>query len=84
MGVPLSSWPMSAVSHGGQGEPSRRIAAHAAGKGGAIGAGAGAVTQILTKGRAIKVPAESVLTFNLDKTVRLSSAYAHQTYRREL
>jgi hypothetical protein len=41
------------------------------GKGAAIGAGAGAgagaLTQIITKGGAIKIPAESVLTFRLDK-----------------
>jgi hypothetical protein len=40
------------------------------GKGAAIGAasgaGAGAITQTVTKGRSIKVPAESVLTFKLD------------------
>ena len=48
------------------------------GKGAAIGAGAGAgggaVTQILTKGGSIKVPAESVLTFSLDKALRVTSA----------
>jgi len=45
------------------------------GKGAAIGAGAGAgggaLTQILTKGGAIKVPVETVLTFQLDKPVRI-------------
>ena len=45
------------------------------GKGAAIGAGAGAgggaLTQILTKGGSIKVPAETVLTFKLDKPVRI-------------
>jgi hypothetical protein len=45
------------------------------GKGAAIGAGAGAgagaLTQILTKGKSIKVPAESVLTFNLDKPLKV-------------
>jgi hypothetical protein len=48
------------------------------GKGAAIGAGAGAgagaLTQILTKGRSIKVPAESVLTFNLDKSLKVTAA----------
>ena len=48
------------------------------GKGAAIGAGAGAgagaLTQILTKGRAIRVPAESVLTFSLDKPLRVAQA----------
>lgn len=48
------------------------------GKGAAIGAGAGAgggaVTQVLTKGGAIKVPAETVLTFRLDKPVKIVQA----------
>lgn len=48
------------------------------GKGAAIGAGAGAgagaLTQILTKGGAIKVPAESVLTFKLDKPLKVTAA----------
>jgi hypothetical protein len=48
------------------------------GRGAAIGAGAGAgagaLTQILTKGRSIKVPAESVLTFSLDKPLRVTAA----------
>lgn len=48
------------------------------GKGAAIGAGAGAgggaLTQVLTKGGAIKVPAETVLTFQLDKPVRIVQA----------
>jgi outer membrane lipoprotein SlyB len=45
------------------------------GKGAAIGAGAGAgagvLTQVLTKGGAIKVPVETVLTFRLDKPLRV-------------
>jgi hypothetical protein len=48
------------------------------GKGAAIGAGAGAgagiLAQVLTKGRAIRVPAESVLTFRLDRPLRVSAA----------
>ena len=48
------------------------------GKGAAIGAGAGAgagaVTQIATKGGAIRVPAETVLTFQLDKPVQIVEA----------
>lgn len=48
------------------------------GKGAAIGAGAGAgggaLTQILTKGGSIKVPAETVLTFQLDKPVKIVQA----------
>ncbi len=45
------------------------------GKGAAIGAGAGAgagaLTQVLTRGSSIKVPVESVLTFQLDKPLRV-------------
>ena len=48
------------------------------GKGAAIGAGsgagAGALTQILTKGGAIRVPAESVLTFRLETPLRVVAA----------
>lgn len=48
------------------------------GKGAAIGAGAGAgggaVTQVLTKGGAIRVPAETVLIFQLDKPVQIVEA----------
>ena len=48
------------------------------GKGAAIGAGAGAgagaLTQVLTKGGSIKVPAESVLTFKLDKPLKVTVA----------
>ena len=47
------------------------------GKGAAIGAGsgagAGALTQVLTKGT-IKVPVESILTFKLDKPLRVTAA----------
>jgi hypothetical protein len=47
------------------------------GKGAAIGAGAGAgagaLTQILTKGGAIRVPVETVLTFRLDKPLRVTA-----------
>ena len=47
------------------------------GKGAAIGAGAGAgagaLTQILTKGGAIRVPAESVLTFRLKSPLRIAA-----------
>jgi hypothetical protein len=45
------------------------------GKGAAIGAGAGggagAVTQMATKGGSIKIPVESVLTFRLDRPLRV-------------
>ncbi len=48
------------------------------GKGAAIGAGAGAgagvLTQVITKGGSIKVPVESVLTFQLDKPLRVNVA----------
>ncbi len=44
------------------------------GRGAAIGAGGGALTQALTKGGAIKVPVESMLTFELDKPLRGSVA----------
>ena len=48
------------------------------GKGAAIGAGAGggagAATQIITKGGSIKVPVESVLTFRLDRPLRVRVA----------
>jgi hypothetical protein len=48
------------------------------GKGAAIGAGAGAgggaLTQVLTKGGSIKVPSETVLTFQLDRPVRIVEA----------
>jgi hypothetical protein len=47
-------------------------------KGAAIGAGAGAgggaLTQVLTKGGSIKVPSETVLTFQLDKPVKIVEA----------
>jgi hypothetical protein len=45
------------------------------GKGAAIGAGsgagAGALTEILTKGGSIKVPAETVMTFKLERPLRI-------------
>ncbi len=48
------------------------------GKGAAIGAGAGAgagvLTQVITKGGTIKVPVESVLTFMLDKPLKVVAA----------
>jgi outer membrane lipoprotein SlyB len=48
------------------------------GKGAAIGAGsgagAGALTQILTKGGSIRVPVETVLTFKLDRSLRVVAA----------
>jgi hypothetical protein len=48
------------------------------GKGAAIGAGAGAgggaITQILTKGGAIRIPVETVLQFQLDKPLHVTAA----------
>jgi hypothetical protein len=48
------------------------IAGHGAGAaiGAASGAGAGALTQSLTKG-SIKIPAESILTFRLERPLRI-------------
>ena len=49
------------------------------GKGAVIGAVAGAAAggtaQVLTKGKEVKVPAETVLNFQLDQPVRLTAAY---------
>ena len=42
--------------------------------GGLIGAAGGAATQVLTKGHNVKVPAETVLRFRLDKPVTLRAA----------
>jgi hypothetical protein len=48
------------------------------GKGAAIGAGSGAgagvLGEVLTKGGAIRIPAESVLTFSLDRPLRVTEA----------
>jgi outer membrane lipoprotein SlyB len=47
------------------------------GKGAAIGAasgtGAGALTQAVTRGSSIRVPAETILTFTLDKPLRITA-----------
>jgi hypothetical protein len=43
--------------------------------GAAAGAGAGAGTQILTRGKSVKVPAETTLRFKLDQPLELSAAY---------
>ena len=52
------------------------IAGHGKGAalGAASGASAGAITQIVTKGGSIKVPAETVLTFKLDRPLRVVAA----------
>ena len=52
---------IGAIAGGGKG----------AGIGAGAGAGAGAITQVVTKGGSIKVPAETVLTFQLDKLLRI-------------
>ena len=48
------------------------------GKGAAIGAGAGAAagagTQVLTRGKNVKVPAESLLTFRLEQPLEMGVA----------
>ena len=42
--------------------------------GAAAGAGAGAGTQVLTRGKKVNVPAESLLTFRLEKSLRMGVA----------
>lgn len=42
--------------------------------GAAVGAGAGAGGQVLTKGKEVRVPAETVMNFKLDKDLRLEPA----------
>jgi hypothetical protein len=39
--------------------------------GGASGAGAGALTQILTKGSSVKIPPETLMTFKLERPIRI-------------
>jgi hypothetical protein len=55
---------IGAIAGGGKG----------AGIGAGAGAGAGAITQVVTKGGSIKVPAETILTFRLDKPLRIVAA----------
>jgi hypothetical protein len=47
------------------------------GKGAALGtvsgAGAGAATEVLTKGKSIRIPAETLLTFKLDRPLRVTA-----------
>ncbi|MBZ5722786.1 MAG: hypothetical protein LAO03_20800 [Acidobacteriia bacterium] len=49
------------------------------GKGAAIGAAAGAATgagaEVLTRGKSVKVPAETTLRFKLDQPLVLQQAY---------
>ena len=42
--------------------------------GAGVGAGAGAGTQVLTRGKAVKIPAESLLTFRLEQPLQMGSA----------
>lgn len=42
--------------------------------GAAAGAGAGAGAQVLTRGKAVKVPAESLLTFRLEQPLQIGAA----------
>lgn len=42
--------------------------------GAAAGAGAGAGTQVLTRGKSVKVPAESLLTFRLEQSLQTGTA----------
>ena len=55
------------------------------GKGAAIGAGAGAAAgagaQVLTRGRSVQVPAESVLTFRLAQPLEMVASSASSRYR---
>jgi hypothetical protein len=44
--------------------------------GAATGAGAGAIGQTVTKGKSVKVPSESLLTFRLDRALRTGPADA--------
>jgi hypothetical protein len=55
---------IGAIAGGGKG----------AGIGAGAGAGGGALTQILTKGGSIRVPSETVLTFQLEKPVQIVEA----------
>jgi hypothetical protein len=49
--------------------PVRRWAGRGAGIGALAGAGGGAVTQLFTRGKEIKVPAETTMTFELERTL---------------
>ena len=42
-------------------------------KGAAIGAAGGAGTEVLTKGKQVQVPAETLLSFKLDQDLRLQA-----------
>ena len=55
---------IGAIAGGGKG----------AGIGAGAGAGAGLLTEVLTKGGSIKVPAETVLTFKLDRPLKVVEA----------
>jgi len=59
---------------GEPGDPAARKITPACSTAGA-GAGAGAGTQILTRGKTVKVPAETTLRFKLDQPLMLSAVY---------
>lgn len=42
--------------------------------GAGVGAGAGAGTQVLTRGKTVKIPAESLLTFRLEQSIAMGRA----------
>jgi outer membrane lipoprotein SlyB len=42
--------------------------------GAAVGAGAGLGTEVLTKGKQVRVPAETLLSFKLDQDLRLQAS----------
>lgn len=48
--------------------------------GAATGAGAGAATQTITKGGSVKIPSESLLTFRLDRSLRVGSSDSGRRY----
>jgi outer membrane lipoprotein SlyB len=54
---------IGAISGGGKG----------AAIGAASGAGAGAIAQVITSGNSIRVPAETILTFRLDKSLKVTA-----------
>ena len=47
-----------------------------------IGAAAGAAVQVLTQGKEVRVPAESVLRFRLDEPIQLANPLTAPTERR--
>ena len=62
---------------GDEGSSNERGSVAGGGRGAAIGAIAGAATgagvQVLTRGKEVRVPAETVLTFRLDQPLQLNA-----------